>query len=70
MAKKEATDKTLLEQAKKIADAHNTKTVYANSKGEFFTNKNYALNSDKTDNIKTFSFENEVETEQITEDNE
>ncbi|GHV13623.1 hypothetical protein FACS1894169_01020 [Bacteroidia bacterium] len=62
MAKKDTTAKTMAVKAKEIAEANGVSVVYANSKGEFFTVKNYALNSEKDKkNVQTFDFGNAVE---------
>ena len=62
MAKKE-TAATLAAKAKQIAEAHRASVVYANSIGEFFTNKNFALTSEGGDKTKvqTFDFSNAAE---------
>lgn len=39
-------------KAKEIARKRGVKVVFVNDKGEFFTNKNYALNSVKNDTSK------------------
>ncbi|MDR2002145.1 MAG: hypothetical protein LBQ74_03870 [Prevotella sp.] len=62
MAKKKEVVIDLKAKAKEIAEVNGVQTVYVNSKGEFFTNKNYALNSEKDKkNVQAFSFENAAE---------
>jgi hypothetical protein len=68
MAKKATAAKTLAEQAKEIADINGVSVVYANSKGEFFTVKNYALNSEKDKTkVQTFDFGNAAEVDETDE---
>lgn len=59
MAKKKEVATDLREQAEKVATDQGVSVVYANSKGEFFTVKNYALNSEKDKSkVQTFDFGN------------
>jgi hypothetical protein len=53
-AKKDESD-----AAQKVANAQNVKTVYKNSKGEYFTEISYAIASEsgKRENIATFKFD-------------
>lgn len=51
---------SLYDQAKKIAKDLKSNKIYANSKGEFFTDANRAALSDKKENIKEFDFTKEV----------
>ena len=68
MAKKATAAKTLAEQAKEIADINGVSVVYTNSKGEFFTVKNYALNSEKDKTkVQTFDFGNAAEVDETDE---
>ncbi|GAB6121650.1 hypothetical protein [Dysgonomonas termitidis] len=71
-AKKKEVAEDLKSIAKKIAETNGVATVYVNSRGEFFTNKNYALNSEKgkEQNIKTFSFENSADPEEDKTDDD
>jgi len=44
--------------AKKVADQNDVKVIYKNTKGEYFTNENYALASvgGKKENVITYDF--------------
>jgi len=57
-----AKDTAYITEAKKVAESIGVKVVYKNSKGEYFTVKNNADNSDTPENIETFDF-SESETE-------
>ncbi len=50
------TKKELQVEAKEINQITGCNIIYANNKGEFFTSKNLALNSDKKEHIHTFDF--------------
>lgn len=43
-------------EAKEVSESTGCNIIYANDKGEFFTSKNLALNSDKKEHIHTFDF--------------
>ena len=53
--------KVATESAKSIAGAIGVKKLYENSKGEYFTELNLAMLSDKKDNIKLHDFTAEEE---------
>jgi hypothetical protein len=55
---KKKEESRLKASAKKVAEEQSVDTVYANSKGEFFTAKHYALSSEdgKEEKVQTFKF--------------
>ncbi len=54
--------KEILAEARKIAADNGVKVLYHNTKGEYFTDKNRALDSvgHKEDQVETFDFSKEV----------